>query len=159
MCKDLPKRQLEGLGVALFWEGFQRAKITDFHQSWEGSLSGGPRRTKKVSTWLPPQLGTFKFNVDRAARGTSGPAGIRGVMQDHTGNSSIVFFEPVGRKESNEAELLSIKRALTIWTSIGRGKLFIESDSTNTVKWVTGVKRPSWRLAIVIREIKALIIG
>lgn len=63
-------------------------------------------------------------------------------MRNHTGKSSVVLFELVGWKESNEAELLSIMRASTIRISFGLGKLIIESDSTNAIKWITGAKRP-----------------
>lgn len=54
----------------------------------------------------------------------------------------VVFLESIGRRESNEAELFSIRKALTIWNSLGLYKLVIESDSTNEIKWVSEVKKP-----------------
>lgn len=43
--------------------------------------------------------------------------------------------------------------------SLRLGKLVIERDSANAVKWVMGVKRPLWKLITVLREIKALLIS
>lgn len=62
----------------------------------------------------PPPSGTLKFNVDGASRGKSGPAGIGGVLRDHSGSTRVVFSESVGIMESNEAALLSIRRTLTL---------------------------------------------
>lgn len=60
-------------------------------------------------------------------------------------------------KDCNETELLGIRRALTLWTSFGQGKLNIEEDSTNAIKWAKELKRPPWKLILVIiREIRAL---
>lgn len=76
-------------------------------------MAGGPKKTKTLVTWSLPHQDTFQFNVDRAAKGKTGPR-IGGVLRDHSRKSSVVFFELEGRKESNEAEILSIRRALTI---------------------------------------------
>lgn len=38
-------------------------------------------------------------------------------------------------------------------------KLVIESDSTNSIKWAGGLKRPPWRLPALVRKIKELISG
>lgn len=40
-----------------------KGHIMDFYNSWEGSLSRGPRRTKTLVT-DPPHQDTYKFNVD-----------------------------------------------------------------------------------------------
>lgn len=67
-----------------------------------------------------------------------------------------MFNESVGIKDSNEAEILSILRALTIWKDFGGGNLVIEGDSTNAFKWAIGSKRPPWRLNNVVREVRVL---
>lgn len=68
-------------------------------------------------------------------------------------------MKSVGIKDSNEAELLTIRRVLTIGTSFGEVKLVVESDSSNAIKWARGVKRPPWRLITLLREIKELVSG
>lgn len=40
----------------------------------------------------------------------------------------------VGLQDSNEADLLEIRRALTFWTSFHQEKLIIEGDSMNAIK-------------------------
>lgn len=64
--------------------------------------------------------------MDRASRGKPGPKAIQGVSRNHNGLTSIVFTALVGIRDSNEAGLLSIRRALTIWIVYGHGKLVIE---------------------------------
>lgn len=73
-----------------------------------------------------------------------GPTGVGGVLCNHTGKPLVIFLKSIGRRESNEAKLFSIRKALTIWISLGLGKLVIESNSANAVKWVSGVKKPPW---------------
>lgn len=97
--------------------------------------------------------------MDEAAREKSGPAGIDEVLCDHNGEPLVVFLKSIGRRESNEAKLFSIRKALTIRNSLGLGKLVIERNSANAVKWVSGVKKPPWQLVTVVREIKSPLKG
>lgn len=50
------------------------------------------------------------------------------------------FHGAVGVRDLNGVELLSIRRALTIWKVHKQGSLVIEGDSTNTIKWTKGLK-------------------
>lgn len=52
--------------------------------------------------------------MDGVSRGKPGPLGIGGVLRNHSGVTTLVFTESVGIRDSNEAELLSIKRVLTL---------------------------------------------
>lgn len=47
-------------------------------------------------TWVKPNLGFFKFNVDGAARDKLGPADIGGVIHDCRGDMVGCFSESVG---------------------------------------------------------------
>lgn len=98
-------------------------------------MSGVFWRHKKLIDWSPPQSGEMKFNVDGASRGKPGPIGIGGVLRDHLSHFSWVFSESVGIRDSNKAKLLSIRRALNISVGLGGGKLVIERDSANAIKW------------------------
>lgn len=73
------------------------------------------RKQKKQVDKTPPPGEFFKFNVDGASRGKPGPAEIVDNLRDHQGHTYLVFTKSVGTKDSNEAELFSISRALTIW--------------------------------------------
>lgn len=114
------------------------------------------QKTKKIECWKPPQLGTWKFSIDGASKGKPGQAGIGGVLRNHKGESYIIFNESVGIKDSNEAEILSIRRALLIWMHFGHENLIIEGDSANAFKWAFGLRRPPWRLTNVVREVREL---
>lgn len=90
----------------------------------------------------PNEQNVIKFNVDGASRGKPEPAGLGGVLRNHEGTTSIDFNESVGTTDSNEVEILNIRRILNIWNMFGQGKLIIEGDSTNAIKWVEGQRRP-----------------
>lgn len=100
--------------MALIKERLHMSKIIEFYQSWEDSTSGVSKKAKKLNSSSPPHQGFFKFNVDGAATVKPSPTGIDGVPLDHIGKPSVVFLESIGRRESNETELLNIRRALTI---------------------------------------------
>lgn len=139
MCKDF-----RGLGPE------------DFYLSWEGCMKGIGRVSRRLVKWAAPPLGSCKFNVDGAARGKPGPAGIGGVLHDDRGNMLAAFSESVGSMESNEIELRAIRRALQISSRFRRGKLIIESDSTNAISWANNRKFPLWRLIGIARDIWSL---
>lgn len=138
---------------------FKDLRVGDLYQAWDGCLKPNPWMRKRQVVWFPPPRGILKFNVDKAARGKPGPAGIRGVLRDHMSSICVVFSEAMGTNESNKVELLSIWRALTLGASLGGAKLEIESDPSHAVKWARGEKCPPWRLVTLVREIKGLSAG
>ena len=76
-----------------------------------------------------------------AARGKSGPTGIRGVLCNNKSGVLFMFSKFVGVSESNEAEVLSILEALKIFYSTFKETLIVESDSSNAISWVSKVER------------------
>lgn len=92
--------------------------------------------------WTKLALGFCKFNIDGVARGKHGRAGIGGVIHDDRGRILLAFSEPIGLMESNEAELLAIRRPLQIWSRFGTGNLIIECDSTNGIAWASNMNDP-----------------
>lgn len=70
--------------------------------------------------------------------GKPGPSGIGRVLRDHKKNGVEIFFIPADIKDSNEAELLTIVKALELTSSredlLGRN-IITESNSTNVVNW------------------------
>ena len=84
-------------------------------QNWKACMSCGPSKDRKVVGWCPPPSGWIKFNVDGAAKGKPGPAGIGGVLRNDKGEVLFMFSKNVGIKESNEAEVLAILEALRVF--------------------------------------------
>ncbi|XP_073262728.1 uncharacterized protein [Populus alba] len=74
-------------------------------------------------------------------------AGIGGVRRDHRGIMSGMFSVPVGTKESNEAKLIAVVKALeSKHRQDFAGKEFvIESDSANVVQWMNETSIRPWR--------------
>lgn len=84
-------------------------------------------------------LKTWKWNVDRSAKGKSGPTGIRGVLRDDKGCVLVKFAASVGIRDSNEAEFIAVIYALELslekeWLKLG--SLIVESDSKVALAWI-----------------------
>ncbi|OMO55420.1 hypothetical protein COLO4_36005 [Corchorus olitorius] len=98
--------------------------------------------------WSLPTPGQLKFNVDGAARGPPGEAGIEGILRDDSGCTRLIFSKTIGIADSNMAEILAIKEAFLVFVSLDWVKeeeLIIESDSQNAVKWVNSIDSMPWR--------------
>ena len=80
--------------------------------NWGYCLRLIPRKAKKRVVWCPP-YGIMKFNVDGAANGKPGTAGVTSVLRNHKGDVLFMFSNNVGKKDSNEAEVLAMLEALT----------------------------------------------
>ncbi|XVE80966.1 hypothetical protein DITRI_Ditri15bG0024200 [Diplodiscus trichospermus] len=94
-------------------------------------------------SWVSPNVGELKFNVDGSALGKPGPTGIGGILRDHLGIKKMAFSKPTGIADSNIAELMAIREAFILFISLpwcSTHKLIIESDSTNAVKWVLNTR-------------------
>lgn len=130
--------------------------MLDFYISWEGCLSGKTEKEEIKLALSPPPNGFFKFNVDVAARGKTGPTRIRGVLRNLAGISSLVFWESVGVSDSNEAEILGIRKSLSLWVNFGQEKLIIEGDLENAIKSARVCKSSPWKLVTIARQIRAL---
>lgn len=119
-------------------------------------MRGCTRRKKSNTTWSILELGFCKFNVDGAARGKPGPAGIRGVVHNDRESMMLAFSEPTGIMESNEVELLAIKRAVHLRSRYGNDNLIIDGDSVNAIAWALGRKNTPWRLVNIARDIRKM---
>lgn len=68
------------------------------------------RRLEKqyIGNHLQAPVGVLKWNVDGSLQGKLGMAGIGGILRDSIGDYFCTFEKPVGLKESNETEFLTI---------------------------------------------------
>ena len=96
----------------------------------------GPVKVRKSILWSLPPICLFKFNVDGAARGKPGLAGIGGVLRNCNGDVLFMFSKYVWVCDSNEAEVLVILESLRYFLRHYHGNLIVESDSSNAVSWV-----------------------
>ncbi|KAK8562630.1 hypothetical protein V6N12_010704 [Hibiscus sabdariffa] len=83
-------------------------------------------------SWSAPDAACLKFNVDAGVKGSSGEAGIGGILCDHCGKALIRFSKSIGMSDPTGAELVAIHEACQVFSSSRwfiRNKLSIESDS------------------------------
>ena len=64
--------------------------------------------------WIPPPAGSFKLNIDGAAKGNPGPAGYGGVIRNSGGFILSLFWGSIGSNTNNMAELEGLINEL-IW--------------------------------------------
>ncbi|XVF42328.1 hypothetical protein PTKIN_Ptkin01aG0352500 [Pterospermum kingtungense] len=62
-------------------------------------------------------LGSLKFNIDGAASGQPGPAGIGGILRDCNANIKMRFSKSIGIADSSLAEVLAVKEAFLLFSS------------------------------------------
>ncbi|XVF39326.1 hypothetical protein PTKIN_Ptkin01aG0025500 [Pterospermum kingtungense] len=118
--------------------------------SWKGiSIPSSEKALRDPSSWDPPPLGYFKFNVDGATLGQPGPTGVGGVLRDHDESVKMCFSKSIGVPDSNLAEIMAIREALLLFVQsrwISNVPLIVESDSSNAVKWFSNPSAAFWRL-------------
>ncbi|XVE71462.1 hypothetical protein DITRI_Ditri10aG0152600 [Diplodiscus trichospermus] len=67
--------------------------------------------------WTRPPMGWLKFNVDGVAQSQPGLGGIGGVLRNHESWVLMVFSKSIGLVDSNMAEILVVKEALSLFSS------------------------------------------
>ncbi|XP_017976498.1 PREDICTED: uncharacterized protein LOC18599364 [Theobroma cacao] len=108
-----------------------------------------------------PAIGAnaIKFNVDGAANGGSGEAGIGGLLRNEKGEVLIKFSKAIGRGDLNLAEYLSIREAFILFSSsiwAHNHSFVIESDSRNAIRWINDPSKTPWRLRKWMLHIEVL---
>ncbi|KAK8494415.1 hypothetical protein V6N11_065362 [Hibiscus sabdariffa] len=96
------------------------------------------KRICKKDEWEAPLAGIVKFNTDGAVKGGFGSAGVGGVLRDHSGNVLLKFSNSIGFADPASAELLVIKKALSLFVAyglVGDVNLQVETDCNNVVAW------------------------
>ncbi|WRX17882.1 Ribonuclease H domain - like 10 [Theobroma cacao] len=116
-------------------------------------------KLKVSSTWTPPPYGTLKLNINGAAKGKPGPAGIGGVLRDHQDVIKGTFSHNIGIKDSNFAEFQAIHEGLKFflaspWAS--NSDLEVESDSLNAILWTRDHSKVPWRMKLISNAIETL---
>jgi hypothetical protein len=98
--------------------------------------------------WLPPSIGTLKWNVDASSNNKPRPWGISGVLKDHRGKFLCIFSCSTSSMKFNETTYLAIQKAMLL--SINCYYAFtnqwvVESNFYNAITWIKreNVMRPS----------------
>ena len=91
--------------------------------------------------------------MDGSSTGEPGNAGIGGVLRVHKGVVQCMYISiPVGIKDSNEAELIAVIRALELSSTreecTGK-RIIIESDSTNVINRMIKESNRPWKFYVI----------
>ncbi|EOY07954.1 Uncharacterized protein TCM_022286 [Theobroma cacao] len=138
--------KLAPLRVEVFvWQMF----LDIYRQPPIQSLHGKSMLGRKQIKWEMPKPSQMKFNMDGAARGSSGPIGIGGILKYSNGVVKVTFSKPIRLADANLVEILAVREAFVIF-STSRWKndysLCIESDSSNAVKWTKQPDTAPWKM-------------
>ncbi|KAK8511631.1 hypothetical protein V6N12_038232 [Hibiscus sabdariffa] len=61
-----------------------------------------------VGSWIAPEAGWLKYNVDAAVTRGVREAGIGDILRDHSGKTLLRFSKAIGISEPTRAELTAI---------------------------------------------------
>ncbi|KAL4326282.1 hypothetical protein GQ457_11G021500 [Hibiscus cannabinus] len=94
-----------------------------------------------TGTWIAPEVGFVKFNVDATVKGSIGATGIGAVLRDHNVKVLFRFSKSIGISDPTCAELYGILEAYSLFASspwVDVRSLIIEPDSKPAVGWIKG---------------------
>ena len=96
-------------------------------------------KTPKLADWIPPDVGSLKFNIDGSVKVKLGSSGIGGVLRDSNGKVLCLFSFHLGILDSNTVELCAIKKAMELIaanSNLNDRDIMVVSDSKVAVSWV-----------------------
>ncbi|XVF77054.1 hypothetical protein PTKIN_Ptkin14bG0009100 [Pterospermum kingtungense] len=96
------------------WPVIKEGVIDIMRVPWGISIPGSEKALRDPSSWDPPPLGYFKFNVDGTALGQPGQAGVGGLLRNHDESVEMCFSKSIGVADSNLAEIMAIREALLL---------------------------------------------
>lgn len=114
------------LGIEVFtlfqlvdWCGhFEYNTVLDtFRDPTLGAIVKNAKKERVAERWSKPGQGELKFNVDRAAKGCSGEAGIGVVLTDKDGHVKILFSMSIGVGDSTIADIRAIREAFLLFSA------------------------------------------
>jgi ribonuclease HI len=108
--------------------------------------------------WHAPPIFQVKINTDGAARGSPGLAGFGGIFRDHLGRVLGCFAGSLGIAYALEAELQAVIHAIHLASQKGWHSLWIESDSTLVIHFLSSLKHDvPWRFSTIWFNCRAMI--
>jgi len=106
----------------------------------QGVMRSEPR--ERWVRWDPPLGGWRVLNTDGAVKGTTGPAGARGVLRDDKGEWIMDFSEYLGRCSAVKAEIRAVLWGFKLAKEVRTQRLWLQMDSNVVVGMLT--RRAPW---------------
>ena len=117
-----------------------------------------PRKKSGLKVWTFPSPDVLCFFVDGSADGSSGCAGIGGLLQNYEGVIFCQFYMNMGLHDAGTVEVLAILRASTLVLDnvlLKGRKVCIASDSLAAVSWVNKEGFGNLNLCHLIYDIRS----
>lgn len=139
---------LSGLSSAIgsYWEAM----------GWSGMGATRPSaRNVLISHWIPPPSPFYKINVDASwsRSSLSGFAGV--VIRDAFGQFKAVARYAFSSSSVAVAEANALLRGCELGSSLGCHSVIVESDSRESIDWLSGVgDKGSWEAYPVLSRVK-----
>lgn len=128
-----------------------------------GSSMPLPRQCKpsaESSSWIRPQEGWMKLNVDGSYHPSDGKGGTGAVLRDSSGNLIFAACGVLHRPASAlEAEMVDCREGISMalkWTLL---PIIVETDCLEMVQLIHSDEKAMSDLAFLIREVKLLLKG
>ena len=87
--------------------------------------------------WNPPEHPWLKLNTDGAFSESTGRAGGRGIIRDHSGRLIAAFTAPLDAHSTLEAELLAMHHGLLLAREFAQ-PIWVESDAAQAISLAKG---------------------
>ncbi|XP_057456943.1 uncharacterized protein LOC130747902 [Lotus japonicus] len=112
-----------------------------------------PSTVPRQISWLPPDTGILKCNVDGASKGNPGISGVGGVIRDSNRIFLGYFAIGIGFGWAFEAEVKAILHGLMFCQQFLFRNIVLESDSTTAIGWVVSRDKIPWKLINELNKI------
>lgn len=122
------------------------------------NISGTMSRTKlHYVIWKPPQHGWIKLNCDGACKGNPSVSGGGGVCRDGRANFVFSFHKFSDLHSSLGAETRAVLDGLLLLRNPSITAIWLEIDSLQLVRILSGEAAVPWHLHYYVREIKNIL--
>ena len=95
-----------------------------------------------------------KTNFYGAAKGNPGPDGSGGVIRNNSGGGIAAISFPLSHQTNHLVEASAIRHIVKLALASGIEQLWLEGDSLNIINCILGVTKPSWKIEIIIEDLK-----
>lgn len=112
---------------------------------------------RENSIQLSPPPGWIKINFNGAMKGNPGLRGYGGLIRDDMENCLIVVVIPIGVQTNHVMEAMDLLQTLKIIKKEMAQNVWIEGDSTNILKCINKITKPSWSIKAIIKEARIII--
>jgi ribonuclease HI len=144
-----------GVALNLLWKdrNSQVDQIHNAHHYQQQNIQSNSITT----TWIKPQPGVFKVNVDGAHSSLNGTSTCGGLIRDHHGRLIKGFFSKVSSSSSLFAEMWALHSGILVARDLGLNRVVFETDSLTLFNMVKKGHTNFTPLILLLKDISILL--